>query len=180
MDIVSHGLWGGIAFGRKNKKEYAKALFFGVAPDLFSFGIFFVASVLGIASRPDFSAGPPDPSSIPSYVHTLYDITHSLVVFAIAFGLVWLIRKKPFIPMLAWGLHIMIDIPTHSFDFFPTPFLWPLSDLGVDGIPWGREIIWYPNIALLVALHLWLLVSRIKKRKNNSLSPDTAASENAD
>ncbi len=42
MDIVSHGLWGGAAFGRKNKKSFWVAFLFGVLPDLLAFGPFFI------------------------------------------------------------------------------------------------------------------------------------------
>lgn len=125
MDIISHGLWGGIILGRKNRRDFWWSFAFGTAPDLFSFGIFTGLTTLGLASSPDWSAGHPAQSSIPSYVHSLYNVTHSLVIFIIAFFGVWLIRSKPFLPMLAWGIHILMDIPTHSTEFFPTPFLWP-------------------------------------------------------
>ena len=39
MDIVSHGLWGAIAFGRKSRSSFWLAFLIGLAPDLFSFGI---------------------------------------------------------------------------------------------------------------------------------------------
>jgi len=166
MDIVSHGLWGGIAFGRRNKKAFAQSFFFGISPDLFSFGILTIASFLGIGPpRPDFSDGLPSPSAIPEYVHSLYDFTHSLIVFGIVFGLVWLFRKKPFLPLAAWGLHILVDIPTHSFDFFPTPFLWPVSEFRVDGISWGTPIIWYTNLALLAILYAIVIIRKMRDKK---------------
>lgn len=55
--------------------------FFGVLPDLFPFGPLYFGVFLGLAERPRFSPEPPDPSLIPAYVHQLYNITHSLVVF---------------------------------------------------------------------------------------------------
>lgn len=132
MDIVSHGLWGGLTLGRKNKKSFWTALTFGVAPDLLSFGLFFVSTFLGFTERPNFrSAEPPDPLLVPAYIHTLYDITHSFIPFIILFCIVWYIRKKPLIEMLAWPLHILMDIFTHSTAFFPTPFLWPIIDIQV-------------------------------------------------
>ena len=167
MDIVSHGLWGGIAFGRKSKKTFLQSFFFGISPDLFSFGVFFVLNILGVHPRPDFSNGLPSPSVIPEYIHSLYDFTHSLIVFGVVFGLVWLFRKKPFLPLAAWGLHILIDIPTHSFDFFPTPFLWPISDFGVDGISWGTPIIWYSNFGLLILLYAITIIKLIKEKRGS-------------
>jgi hypothetical protein len=164
MDILSHGLWGGVAFGRQNKKMFWWSFLFGIAPDFFSFGIFTAMTILGLASGPDWSSGVPADSSIPQFVHTLYNITHSLVIFAAVFGIVWLIRKQPFLPMLAWGFHIIVDIFTHSIQFFPTPFLWPFFDtVRVNGIPWSHPIIFIPNVVLLLVLYLWFFV--IKKRR---------------
>lgn len=165
MDIISHGLWGGIAFGRKSKRVFWTSFGFGVAPDFLSFGIFTGMTLLGLASGPDWSSGPPSMHAIPQYVHILYDITHSLVVFLAVFFAVWLLKQRPFIPMLAWGLHILVDIPTHSTDFFPTPFLWPIfHDMYVDGIPWSHPSIFIPNILFLAMLYGWWF---LQKKKSN-------------
>jgi membrane-bound metal-dependent hydrolase YbcI (DUF457 family) len=94
-------------------------------------------------------------------VHDLYHFTHSFVIFALAFAAVWVFRRKAFLPMLAWPLHIIVDIPTHSTNFFPTPFLWPFFDnLRVDGIPWSHPMIFIPNVVLLAAVYLWFFVVR--------------------
>ena len=99
-----------------------------MAPDLFSFGILWVAATLGLSPTPDYSQGTPPESTIPPYVHYLYNVTHSFVLFLAVFALLWLWTKRPVWELGAWGLHVLVDIPTHSFAFFPTPFLWPLSD----------------------------------------------------
>lgn len=153
MDIFSHGLYGSALFGRKSKKRFWTAFLFGIAPDLFSFGIFTATVWLGLVSGPDWGAGPPDPSSIPSYVDSLYNITHSLIIFAFVFLFVWAIRKKPMWEMCAWGFHIILDIFTHGLAFFPTPFLWPLLDYKFAGISWGTPIIFIPNVLILLALY---------------------------
>ncbi len=168
MDIISHGLYGGVAFGRKSKISYWKSFFFGIMPDLFSFGILFALSILSIASGPDFRSGPPDPSSIPSYVHSLYNVTHSLVIASIVIGSVWILNDKPFVELFAWPLHILVDIPTHSNTFFPTPFLWPLSNYSFDGISWGTSYIFFPNLFVLVCLYIWFYFSRRKMRVHHS------------
>lgn len=165
MDIVSHALWGGIAFGRKSKRLFWWSFAIGLAPDLLSFGLYSAADTLGLVSGPDWGHGLPNPLSIPILIHWLYNITHSLLVFALVFGLVWLIRRKPFLPILAWGLHILVDIPTHSAAFFPTPFLWPLSDFTVSGINWGQPIIFYPDVILLAVLYLVWWISKMKTKK---------------
>lgn len=165
MDIISHGLWGGVAFGRKSKKNFWWSFGFGIAPDFFSFGIFTMMRILGLASGPDWGKGVPSNDAIPVYVHSLYNVTHSLIVFAAVFGIVWLVRRKPFLPMLAWGLHILMDIPTHSTSFFGTPFLWPVSTFEVNGISWGHPIIFFPDVIALFVLYLWFFVFKKKLKK---------------
>lgn len=142
------------------------AFFFGVLPDILSFGIYIVGSWIGIFKHPNFSSGRhPDPSMIPDFVHIAYDWTHSLVIFLVVFGIVWIVRQKIYWPMFAWPLHILSDIPTHSGDFFPTPFLWPLSDFHVYGVSWGHPYIFFPNwILLLTCLYALFLHQRLKNR----------------
>ncbi len=163
MDIASHGLWGGVAFGRKNKKSYWLAFFFGVFPDLFAFSFGFVQFIVQYT----FTAGdlpilgPADGyAHIPQYVFSLYNISHSFVTFILVFGLVWLIWKRPVVEMLAWPLHIVVDIFTHSDAFFPTPFLWPISSFHVNGIPWGNPVIFFPNVILLALAYYWFFKKR--------------------
>lgn len=160
MDIVSHGLWGALAFGRNNRRSFWLAFAIGTAPDLFSFGILWVAGTLGLSPKPDFSHGTPPESTIPLYVHQLYDVTHSFVVFLAVFALLWLLVKRPVWELGAWGLHIVVDIPTHSFAFFPTPVLWPLFDWKFDGWQWNQSIILIPNFTVLLLLYGWFLLQQ--------------------
>jgi membrane-bound metal-dependent hydrolase YbcI (DUF457 family) len=97
-------------------------------------------------------------------VYSLYNATHSLVVFALVFGLVWLVRGKPLMELGAWGLHIAVDIFTHSEAFFPTPFLWPFSDLRVNGVPWSDPRIFFSNVLLLTVLYAWFFLRRKRKK----------------
>jgi hypothetical protein len=155
MDFVSHGLWGSIAFGRGSRSSFGLAFVIGMAPDLCSFGVLYVAATLGLSPKPDFSRGTPPESTIPQYVHTLYNFTHSFVIFFVLFVLVWLLLKRPVWELGAWGLHVLFDVPLHSYAFFPTPVLWPLSDWKFDGWQWMTPGILLPNIALLVLLYGW-------------------------
>ncbi len=167
MDIFSHGLYGSIAFGRASRRAFWTAFFFGLAPDLFSFGIFTASHFLEsiFTSEKFFGFGKPEIESIPQYVSSLYDITHSFIVFAIVFAIVWVIIKRPFLEMLAWPLHILVDIPTHSSQFFPTPFLWPISDFHIDGKSWGSPEIFFPNVIFLLSIYIWYFLIRPYFRK---------------
>lgn len=169
MDTLSHGLWGGLAFGRKNKPKFWLFFLFGMMPDLLSFGIFMVGSIVGFFSRPLFSNGhPPDANQFPVFLDIMYNITHSIFIFLLIFIIIWLILRKPFLPILAWGLHILMDIPTHSYEFFPTPFLWPFSNFKVNGLSWGEPYIMIPNVILLIILFSYFYIFKKKKSKNSN------------
>ena len=165
MDIVSHGLWGAVAFGRRNRSSFWLAFFIGLAPDLLSFGVLWTAVVLGLAERPDFSHGTPPESSIPQYVHHLYNVTHSFIVFLVAFLLIRFLLRRPLWELGAWGLHVLVDVPTHSYAFFPTPILWPLFNWKFDGWQWTTPTILIPNFVLLAMVYAWYLANPYRNRK---------------
>lgn len=168
MDIFSHGLWGGIVFGRKSRRDFILAFFISLLPDIISFGFNFLLILTGLSPRLNWSGDPLPLSTIPSYVFFLYYITHSFLIFLLVFFIVWAIRKKIYWPLGAWGLHILIDIPSHSFNFFPTPFLWPLSDFKINGIDWFNPIVFFPNLILLILFYGWFLIyKKFAKIKNN-------------
>ena len=155
MDVFSHALWGGAVLGRKKRGDFLLAAGFSVLPDVLGEGVMFSLAALGLEGMPNWEHGHPSIDDFPAYAQRFYDASHSLIVFALVFLLVWLLRKKAFLPLAAWGIHVLIDIPTHSAELFPTPFLWPLSDFKVDGISWGDPAIMIPNFALLAALYAW-------------------------
>ena len=151
---------GALVFGRKGRTSFWLAFGIGLAPDLFSFGILWIAATLGLSPKPDFSHGTPPASTIPPYVHHLYDVTHSFVVSLAMFAILWLVMKRPVWELGAWGLHVLVHIPTHSFAFFPTPFLWPLSDWKFDGWQWNQSTILIPNFTVLLLLYGWFLLQQ--------------------
>ena len=165
MDIISHGLYGGVAFGRRSRRDYITAFLFGVAPDLLAFGVFFL---IGFFSAGDF--GRPTIETIPSYVFNIYNFSHSLVVFAVFFAFLWLAGYRNFAKLtLAWPLHILVDIPTHDATFFPTPFLWPISDFHIDGVSWGHPIIFFTNVIFLICLYAYWYLHRKRAKANEKV-----------
>jgi hypothetical protein len=142
MDVVAHGLWGGALFGRKNKRQWRWAFLLGVAPDVIAFGPFLVSQI-GNSGWVKF----------PHYVHQSYDLTHSLVVWCVVACVAWFFRKSfPWI-LGAWALHILCDIPLHSIDFFPTPYLWPFATPLFNGTPWARPAFILGNYLAIVAVY---------------------------
>jgi hypothetical protein len=192
MDIVSHGLWGAllakavnVRLGRTKKAGEFRRLdpllagFWGFAPDLVAFMPVFLLFGGGMLSghvepenfpRPtEAEAAGTAATGIFWVTHAIYSVTHSAVVFAIVFFGVWafrkfiLKRKHAFVwEMTPWLLHILVDLFTHSYEFYPTPILWPVSAWRFDGIPWSHALIIGPNY-LLLALGFYLVRRRRKR-----------------
>ena len=152
MDIVAHLLWTYIVF--YGILRYSVMV--GILPDVFSWGIY-----LAYALFTQVGFGRPDLAALPGWVFTLYGITHSLLIFSGVFIIVWLIVKKLPIYLLPWLLHIIIDIPSHSKSFLPTPFLWPLSDWKFPGISWGNP--WFMGINYTLIIICLFLTLKYKK-----------------
>ena len=159
MDFFAHAAWSYIVFHRIKKPFLA--IFFGLLPDLASWFIFLIYNLIS-----GISFGRPDLATIPPWVHTLYGISHSLIVVAVIFLIILLLfRKIPFY-LLAWPLHILCDIPTHSRDFLPTPFLWPISAWKFPGFSWSEPWFMITNWSIiLICLIIIFIINRKNKEK---------------
>ncbi len=135
VDTLAHGIWSWIIFRNyiPSSKIIWLAIFFGVAPDLFSWTVYFFYNLF----KNGFHFGKPVIDAVPDWVFTLYGITHSIFVFVAVIVLCLIFFKHIPIYLWAWLIHILIDIPTHSRDFLPTPFLWPISMWHFPGISWA-------------------------------------------
>jgi membrane-bound metal-dependent hydrolase YbcI (DUF457 family) len=165
MDILAHGLWGGVGFYREGHKRFAAAFVLGMAPDLLSFGLFHLTRPGWLRLRlAGEISGPPPLSVLPEFVFYAYNLTHSLVVWATVFTLIWLIRRHPPWVFLAWGLHILCDIPTHTSRYFPTPYLWPLPAPYVEGVPWSAPWFMISNYTALLTVYSGVFLYVRKRR----------------
>ena len=108
MDTISHALWGKGLFGYRKYKWLP--LFFGAIPDLSSFGVYFLFNL--IVNPTTMQLGKPELSEIPSWVFTLYDISHSIIIAAIFILIAYFLKKDFCFPMLAWPFHIVLDFYT--------------------------------------------------------------------
>lgn len=179
MDIVSHGLWTGATYKLLNKKKLTNfnlktAAFWGIFPDLFAFAIPCVWILSNLVSNnmtmeelpPHLAAMEPTASDtlpVLRLASGLYNISHSVFIFLLIFCLVYLLTKKTPWVMGGWFFHIIIDIPTHSYSFFPTPFLWPVSQWKFDGFPWNNP--WFTIINYGILLIVYLLLKNRKPVK---------------
>ena len=169
MDTLSHALWGKGVFGYRGKPYWS--LFFGALPDLFSFGIYTIITLL--LKPKSMQYGKPVFEN-DHYIHTLYGYTHSLFIAIICISIVYFFLNKNFaFAMLAWPLHILLDFPFHTVEYFPTPILfplgefWPILDIRFDGISWSKSYIWFSNLAGLIILYLYRYLIKKLNQKNN-------------
>lgn len=178
MDVFAHGLWGSAAYAAINKRlkkplSMRWAAAWSVFPDVFSFTPMFAWMIFGLVFGTFSFSDMPHPDDLePAQRDTLfifritaqlYQFTHSIIVFFIVFVIVHFLLRRPVWEMGAWLFHIFIDIPTHSYQFYPTPFLWPLSGVMVDGISWGEPwfmILNYSSLALV-----YFVLFRLKKKR---------------
>lgn len=185
MDVLAHTLWTNAVFHAKyhsKRKMRYIAAFFGVVPDFVGFAPLFIYLIF----TGQFSKGSPEYMSQLShwtvrFAENAYNFTHSLVIFAVVFILVAVIgmiyrysKLKQFSwwvfwPLLGWALHILIDIPSHSADFYTTPFLFPLSDTRfTHGVSWAHPTFMLINYSALVLVYIGLTVYQQRKYGNKS------------
>ena len=104
MDTISHALWGKALFGYR--KHLYLPIFFGAIPDL----IPFIPNLFFKLISGQFSFGRPSISSIPEWVFTLYDFSHSLITGVLIVIIFYLLGKKSLsFASLAWPFHILVD-----------------------------------------------------------------------
>ena len=171
MDIFAHGLWAGAADKAVNKKakkplNVRLAAFWGVFPDLFAFTSGFVwlfgnlifgdMSFADLPRPGEIEPAPQDTLPIFRLTSMLYSTSHSAIIFLIVFGVVFLIFRRPIWELGGWFIHILLDIPTHSYQFYPTPFLWPLSGWKFDGFSWGTPWFLILNYSAIIIVY-WFL-----------------------
>lgn len=187
MDVLAHTLWANAAArganavaDRKGKKFHLSVgwtAWWGVFPDLFAFSIPFALRFYNILvsgnplstffMRPQV-AGPEEFLNGFGLAHTLYNYSHSLVIWAVVFALVWAFYKRPRYELLGWVLHILIDIPTHVLAFFPTPLLFPISDYKFPyGIQWSNPYFMIINYGLLLLIWGRMLIKDLFAKKQS-------------
>jgi hypothetical protein len=165
MDVLSHGLWG-VALSRHKIRWWVAALS-GALGDVISFLPARIDELIAGNLNVNHEVRPIE--EYPALTQLLYNGTHSLsgliTIFLIIYLLLKLLPKvanyishdKPPSSILAlalwitapWAVHIAMDIPLHTKEFFPTPLFWPIFEWGFDGIPWAQRVVIIPNVILL-------------------------------
>lgn len=168
MDVFSHAAYGYAATRWRGPKSGRWGALAGAAPDLLYGGVAMIRRLArdGWSGFSNPSArnnaiwlkdGPPMPPDLIADYNDFYRYTHSLVILALL-ALVWFaIRGKTPWLLLAFALHIVMDIPVH--ERYLTPVFFPLSDFTIMGMSWSRPPILIANaigLVLVTGAMYWL------------------------
>lgn len=170
MDIVAHGLWAGLGLRwLARRRPVARgaavaAVVLAVVPDLahmmpvLAWTLFDNGS---FAALVDYAmAMPGNEPSLPPWValwsHHFHCVMHSALIAGAVTLLLWPWRRVAGLALGGWWLHIVIDVLTHSAEFYPVPVLYPLTQRGFDGLAWNTPWFMVANYAALVLCALAL------------------------
>ncbi len=171
MDIFSHALWAGAGVGLAHRRwpipwrTAAATVAMAAIPDLGHMLPVLGWSIFGDGSWVKLwayaielpSQQPVLPPLVELLSHHMHCILHSAIVAgAVTLGL-WFVLHHLWIPLLGWWSHIVIDIVTHSADFYPSPVLYPITQRGFDGIAWNTPWFMVLNYTALLCTGVWLL-----------------------
>ena len=174
MDIVAHTLWaaaGAVVIHRRRPMSRGTAMIalpLAAVPDvihllplagwwLFGDGSFAALRAYAVAVP---GQEPVLPQLVGLLSHHLHCVMHSAPIAAGATLALWAVLRTLWIPLLGWWSHIVIDVFTHSADYYAVPVLYPFSYRGFDGIAWITPWFMALNYGALATVGAWLLMSR--------------------
>jgi hypothetical protein len=176
MDTIAHGLWTFILYrtlSKKIKKNFniKYSVFWGMFPDIISFTPLFMwifySTVFGGVSLDDILSLREGKlvsgygSIISIITSVLYKLSHSVIIFFLVFFLIFFVFKRVVFGLTGWLFHIFLDVLTHSYNFYATPFLWPISDWKFNGLAWNTPWFFVLNYFVIILVYFLL----IKKSK---------------
>jgi hypothetical protein len=170
MDILAHTLWAAAGVSALRRRwaiaagTVAATLGMAALPDVLQLLPLAVWWVLGDGTFSALHAyavalpgqEPALPPMVQLWSHHVHCVMHSAIVAGALTLLLYAVRRTLWIPLLGWWSHIMIDVFTHSADYYASPVLYPLTERGFDGIAWNTPWFMALNYGTLVAVGLWL------------------------
>lgn len=174
MDLVAHGLWAGLGVAvaaRRwpvSRRTALATVGLAMLPDLAQLLPLLGAALFdggGVRVLSSYAAALPgfDPTLPPLValaLHHLHCTMHSAVVAGLVTLALWAHRRSFWWPLLGWWSHIVIDVFTHSAEFYPSPVLYPLTQRGFDGVAWNTALALALNYDAIVTAFLVLLATR--------------------
>lgn len=174
MDIVAHTLWAGtgITLAQRHWALAPRILFLTVVlaalPDLVHLLPIFGWGMFGDGALADawrLAMAVPDrefalPPLVNLWTNHLHCFMHSAVVAGVATLLTWIAWRPLLFALLGWWSHIVIDVFTHSADYYPSPVLYPITQQGFDGLAWNTPWFLVTNYVALGLTAIWLWRTR--------------------
>ena len=174
MDILAHTLWVGAAAALASRHRVLSrgtvvgALGLAALPDLLHLVPILVWWLAGDGSlaalRAYAVALPGKEPGMPAWVqfwsHHLHCVMHSAPIAGLVTLALWAVRRTLWLPLLGWWSHIVIDVFTHSADYYPVPVLYPFTQRGFDGLAWITPWFMALNYTALAAVAIWLLMGK--------------------
>jgi hypothetical protein len=174
MDIIAHGLWAaaGATVARKSANVRIRlgwTVLWAMFPDLLAFGPPVAVGLwLLLTGGADFRSLRAGHLPRVSFGVPLYPLGHSLITFLLVFAVASVLARRFVLELLGWLSHILIDIFTHSYRYYATRFLWPLSDIRFNGLPWWTPWFWCATYVALAIVYFLLWRKGWLTRARNS------------
>ena len=96
--------------------------------------------------------------------HHIHCSAHSLVVLSVVTLICgrWLRVLLP--ALLGWWMHVLLDIPTHSEEYYAVTIFYPFTQWSFNGIAWTTPWVLAVNYAVLALAYTALFVTRPRRR----------------
>jgi hypothetical protein len=184
VDILAHTLWAGLGtawLARRRRdvtrRTVATTMTMAALPDVIQMLPVLAWWALGggtWAAVQAFAVAMPGQEPVmPEWVgwwsHTIHCVAHSAVIAAAVTLALWAWRRTLWLPLLGWWSHIVIDVFTHSADYYASPVLYPFTERGFDGIAWITPWFMALNYLALAMAGVALLVSARKRGRSGAL-----------
>lgn len=170
MDILAHALWvgTGVSMARRRwivpTRTLIAAVVLAALPDVFhllpiaGWWIFGDGSVQALWAYAVAVPGqePALPAMVEFWSHHLHCVAHSVIIAGVITLLSWALRRSLWVPLLGWWSHIIIDVFTHSADYYPSPVFYPITEHGFDGLAWNTQWFMLVNYGVLLAVGMLL------------------------
>lgn len=172
MDILAHGLWAGLGAAAWHQRRPLDRRTVGLAvglaalPDLAQFAPLLALALSSVEgwrvllayanALPGYE--PPLSPLLADLTHHLHCVMHSALVAGAVTGVLWLWLGRFWLPLWGWWSHVLIDVFTHSADFYPSPVFFPATYWGFDGVAWNTPWFMVTNylaiaVAAMVVFH---------------------------
>lgn len=176
MDILAHALWAGagVTLARRRWPQTSATVVTTVVLSALPDVIHLVPLMLWwawgdgtLATLRAYALAMPGqepalPAAVHLWSHHLHCTLHSAIIAGAFTLLWWTLLRSLCVPLLGWWSHIVIDVFTHSADYYPVPVLYPFTERGFDGLAWNTP--WFMVLNYVALACTWLYLLRTRRR----------------